>query len=127
MAGCKTDSLCTLPPLKSYYFILLPNDIGSSKQNFVAITLNQKSYNKKFLIAQCAVSINEGATFNNFLLFITRLLCRSCGILHVYWACCNLVCKILRTNTTDCISQKQTNIFKCQTLLKRFGFFKLCI
>ena len=25
------------------------------------------------------------------------------------------------------ISQKQTNIFKCQTLLKRFGFFKLCI
>ena len=46
-----------IPPLKSYYFILLPNDIGSSLQNFVAITLNQKSYNKKFVIAQCGVSI----------------------------------------------------------------------
>lgn len=90
-----------IPPLKSYYFILLPNDIGSLLQNFVAITLNQKSYNKKFVIAQCGVSIIWWSHLN-FLLFITRLLRRSCGILYVYWAYCNLVCNIFCTNTTDC-------------------------
>ena len=39
--------------------MLLPNDICSSFQNFVVITLNQKSYDEKLITAHCAYLNNE--------------------------------------------------------------------